>query len=455
MRISFGIAISLLSITFLELIAASGNRANAQQQAIPVPTNTLEYGEGIVPTPETLEDAWRIALSVDRRLEASQWNASAASSNLAAARAERFPSLNLGADYIALSQEPAFNLPSSPVLPSQLPFFEQSSGGAHAMVKQPLYTSGRISSGIRAAEAGTDASQAEYRRTQLDVKMSVAEYYVAVLRAIRQVEVFENKETSLAAHTRDVQAMLDKGLRKDGFALGEVALADARQRVFQARNGLEIARASYNRMLGRPLANPVQLAELQQENVVGNVEDFTRQALQCRPEIAQLSAQARVFREQAAGIEAEKRPQVGMAGGYLYQQDKYISPNGVAGVGMLVEWNLFDSGRASNQANALREKAEAVIRMRFDLESVIALEVRQKWLDLQTALQKTDVARQANAQADENLRVARERYQQQVGTNTEVLDAETLRVQAFTNFYDSSYEAALTRLRLRRVAGSL
>ena len=65
------------------------------------------------------------------------------------------------------------------------------------------------------------------------------------------------------------------------------------------------------------------------------------------------------------------------------------------------------------------------------------------------------VARQTTAQADENLRVARDRYQHQVGTNTEVLDAETLRIQAYTNFYDSTYQAVLTGLRLRRAVGTL
>ena len=56
------------------------------------------------------------------------------------------------------------------------------------------------------------------------------------------------------------------------------------------------------------------------------------------------------------------------------------------------------------------------------------------------------VARKTTAQADENLRVARDRYQHQAGTNTEVLDAETLRVQAYTNLYNSTYQAALAAL---------
>lgn len=432
----------------------------AQQPAAPLPETRYQGPSSLPEQPralETLEDAWNLALNADLRVEASLWNASSAARSLAAAQAERMPSVTLGADYIALSEEPSFRLPASGgLLPSQLPFFEQDSGGAGAVLMQPIYTSGRITSGIRAAQAGNSASHAELRRTRLDVKMSVAESYVAVLRTTRLVEVAENKAASLAAHARDVQAMVDRGVRaKTDLLSAQVALADARQQLFQAKNALDVARASYNRQLGRPLTEPVSLAELQEETVVEDIDQLTHQALQSRPEIDQLSAQAVALREQAAATDAKNGPQVAVAGGYLYQQNKYMTPNGVAGVGLTVQWNVFDSGRVCNQAAALRERAESLIRTRMDLESMVALEVRQKWLDLQTAVQRTDVARQANAQADENLRVVLDRYRQQVGTNTEVLDAETLRVQAYTNFYNSSYETALARLRLARAVGSL
>jgi outer membrane protein TolC len=174
-----------------------------------------------------------------------------------------------------------------------------------------------------------------------------------------------------------------------------------------------------------------------------------------RPEIAALAAQSRALREQAAGVKAKTGPQVALEGGYIYQQNQAIDPNGVAAVALGVQWTPMDSGRISHQASALMEKAEATTRIRKDTESMIALDVRQKWLDLQTAMGRVRVAQQATAQADDNLRVARDRYQNQVGTNTEVLDAETLRVQAYTNFYNSTYETVLAELRLRRAVGSL
>jgi outer membrane protein TolC len=405
---------------------------------------------------ESLEDAWRCALSTDQRLDAARCNVESATRSRAAAQAERFPSLTVGGDYLVLSQQPAFKLPASPFLPGELPFFQQDSGGFHAVVTQPLYTFGSITSGINAAEAEVSASQSEMERTRLDVKMSVAEYFIAVLRARRAVEVSASRVTSLASHSEDVGLLLDKGLvSRNDLLSAQLALADARQQLLQARNGLELAWAYYNRGLGRPLTQPVKLQEPQIDHVAGDVQQLTSQAIRNRPEIAELSAQAVRLREQAAALHAKNSPQIKLLGGYLYQQDRYIDPNGVAGVAVNAEWNLMDSGRVSNQAAALCEKAESLLRTRKDTESLVALEVRQKWLELQTAVQRLEVARQATQQAEENLRVARQRYQEQVGTNTEVLDAETLRVQAYTNLYNSTYEAVLARLRLSRAAGNL
>ena len=197
------------------------------------------------------------------------------------------------------------------------------------------------------------------------------------------------------------------------------------------------------------------MAELQDDGACSDANGLTAQAIQQRPELAALAAQARTLQQEAESERGKTGPQVAVQGGYMYQQDRYLEPNGLAGVMVGVEWNVLDMGRVRNRANALGDKAEAVIRLRRDTQSMIALEVRQRWLELETARQRVIVARQTTAQADENLRVARDRYQHQVGTSTEVLDAETLRIQAYTNFYDSTYQAVLAGLRLRRAVGTL
>lgn len=124
----------------------------------------------------------------------------------------------------------------------------------------------------------------------------------------------------------------------------------------------------------------------------------------------------------------------------------------MAGVGL--KWDL-DCGITRHQANALVRRANAVAAERADLESQISLQVRQAWLDVQNARERLKVTEAAITEAEENLRTARNRYTDGVGSNTEVMDALTLRLRSFVNYYSALYNAALAQLRLRRAIGDL
>jgi outer membrane protein TolC len=419
--------------------------------APPEPTTNADGSPPASNSAETLEDAWRIALQNDDRVKAGSWNISAADQARAAACAEGCPSLNVGANLLAISDQISI---VSPV--GDVPMFAQGSAGFHAIVTQPIYTAGKIDSQVAAAGAEVTANRAEAERTKLDVKMNVAELYVAVLRGRRVVEVAKSKVASLRAHAQDVdnRFQADKASRNEVLAV-QVALADARQQELRAANTLEMTNAAFNRALGRSMTEAVNIVDLKEDGEPAPVDDLVREAWERRPELRELSARAAALRERAAAACSENSPQVTLRGGYVYQSDTYLQPNGVAGVALTAEWNLFDSGRAEHKATALSQQAEAAVRLRRDAESTIALEIRQRWLEFQTAKQQIAFARVAVAQADENLRVVRDRYVQQLGNNTEVLDAETMRAQAYMNWYNSVYEAALVRLRLRRAAGEL
>ena len=58
-------------------------------------------------------------------------------------------------------------------------------------------------------------------------------------------------------------------------------------------------------------------------------------------------------------------------------------------------------------------------------------------------------------QAEENINVITDRYRQQLSTYTEVLDAETRRIQSLNNFYNAVYDENLAIFRLRRAVGDL
>ncbi len=405
---------------------------------------------------ETLEEAWSIALSRDHRIQASRLNADSTRQLVSAAKASRLPALSLESGFTVLDNAPAsiLNIPMSTV--DRIPTGEDKSVSYKATVALPLYTGGRIKAGIDAAASAWNAALQEERKTIQDVKLSVAEAYIAVLRAGRMAEVAEMNVTSLASYARDVEQFFEQGMvTKNDLLAAQVSLADARQRLTQAANALAVARAAYNRLLGRALDQPVALDDLSAEAVDTDLETLKSKALEKRPELVSLSEQSRALKNQASGARASSLPHLALSGGYSFTQNKYQVHEDVWAAHIGLRWDIFDGGVSRHNAAALRQRADALDAMRRDTVSLVALEVHQTCLDADEAFKRIAVTREAVSQSEENLRVAKDRYREGVGTHTEVLEAETLRTKSYTNYHNAIYDAVMAQIRLKYVTGDL
>ena len=168
-----------------------------------------------------------------------------------------------------------------------------------------------------------------------------------------------------------------------------------------------------------------------------------------------LSAKVRALRSLADSVHAGSLPQVVLTGGFSYTENRFLENEAFNDITLLAEWNFWDSSRKRNRSAQLEQSAEALLRKRVNVESQIALQVKKAWHDLDSAQQQVRVNQESLQSADENLRVSRNRYQQGVGTNTEVLDAQTLRTQVYSNYYSSLYESVLAGMKLQRAISIL
>ena len=406
---------------------------------------------------ETLGEAWEVALSADHSLRAAQRTTESAEARLGAARSQRLPTLTVDGGYSAKNNPSIvdiseLNLP----LADQFQVEEKTSYSYGASVKVPLYTSGRIRHGIDATNYGLEAVKLEQARTIQDLKMSVTEAYIGVLRAHRAHTVVESQVASLRSHARVTENLFKQGLTdKNALLSAKVALADAKQQALQERNDVDIANATYNRQLGRPLGQVVELEELNLALVRGDLPELTQRALQQRPAVLGLSRQVAALHERAAAVRSARGPQAALNGGYDYNKNNFQVNEGVWSVKLGLEWELFDGGNTNHRSAAIAREADALLESRADLESKIALEVRQTWLDLHESRERTSVTEQAVAQAEENLKVSKNLYEAGMVTHAEVLDAERLRSTTSSNHNNAIYDTALAGLRLRRTLGEL
>jgi outer membrane protein TolC len=429
---------------------------------------------------EDLAEAWAIALQSNPQLRASRETTAAAGLDLASSRSERLPQIQ------TLNLESFLTNPISVSGLGGQP--KAAKGGQESFTISavaavvPIYTGGRIRHTIENNRAQLGAARADEFAGVLDLKLDVARAYVDVLRADRGVAVARSSVTSLTAQARDVSNLVKQGLgiRNDLLA-AQVARSNAQQREIQTRNRLSIAWAAYNRYLCRPMETVVPLTDLVPESEApapapgghamdaalaadlepvvpdeAEIRALGDRALMHRPELASLSEQAHAHRAQAEVERAKVRPQVSFFAANIYQNARFLPTEADSGsASFLLSWTLFDGGRARRHAAAIEHRAGSQLSRRDDLASTIRLQVRSAWLTCREGERRIPVARAAIAQADENLRVARGRYLQQRGTNTEVLDAEAARVQSYDNYFNALYDAIVAGFELRRAVGDI
>ena len=446
---------------------------------------------------ENLQQAWGISLGVNQGLQAQQQTTIASGFDVKAANSARYFTVRSYNIDTFLAQSPKTKpsiagnnstgtgtggstgataaLPTVFLLGTKQTFFPISLTTASI----PLYTGGKLLKTVDSARYQLGAQRTQEQSTAIDLKLTVAEAYVGVLRAKRNLDTAKSNVEQLTSFARDVKNRLEQGLaiRSDDLA-AQVSLANAQLSEIQARTSLESAWATYNRYLCRPLDQYAELEEISElptddnywvqmaARVVasrgefagkndGEVRDLTARAFQLRPELAGLVQQARSLNAQADATRANLRPQVSLTGGFIYLGAENFVPQGNGFVSFIIDWTFTDSGRSRRQAHSLNAQERATSKRRADLAADVALQVRTRWLDLQRARQGVPVARFAVIQAEENVKVITDRYRQQLSTYTEVLDAETRRITSLNNFYNAVYDENLASFRLQRAVGDI
>jgi outer membrane protein TolC len=409
---------------------------------------------------ETLDEAWEAALVADGRFAAATSRSQASEAALAAARAERLPSVTATAATSVWRDTAAFDFGGRGFPVAQPLFAGDTLNVGSAQVSLPLYMGGALTANVAAAQADRDGQLLTANAVRQDLKYAVASAYIGVQRAASALEVARSNAASLAGHARDVEDLRRTGqVPTNDYLAAAVSLADARQRELQAQSALTIARALYNRRVGRPFDAPVDLEPLPTPlggpAIAAPLAELVAAARAARPELAHLDATAQGLAARADAARAARRPQLALNGGYAYLENAFLNRKDFWFVALGVRVNVFDSGRSRHASATLEHQSAAVAEERRDRESEVELEVRRASADLATARARLDVAGGAVQQAEENLRVVRDRYRNGEGTNTEVLDAETLRAEGANNLDTARYDLRLAELALARAIGGL
>jgi outer membrane protein TolC len=421
-------------------------------------------GSNIFSQPLSRSDAVAIALRQNSALLKGQADLRAAYGVEVQLRAIALPRLSAGGGYNAEQPSLIENFPLPAPLSTYIQFPNQN-WNADVKVEQSIYQGGRINSAFRSAKLTRAQALLNYQATLADTLLAVRVAYDDILLAALQIAVNEASVQLLTHEMEDERKRFAAGTVPQFDVLrAEVALANERPRLIQARNDYRISKNNLVNLLAVNLPKtvwediPLQLSDtLEARPYEIDLPAALERAVEKRPELAALRKARDLRREDLVSAKSAYKPGAEVFGGYQWQSLPYENNLGrdLSGwiAGAQLSWSIFDGQLTRGkvmEAQAHYERAQLDID---DSGRQIELEARTAYSNFIEAHEVLETQKMVQEQAQEALRLAEARLAAGTGTQLDVLDAQTALTQARTTQAQSLHDYAVARARLQRALG--
>lgn len=423
----------------------------------------IAAAQDLAPERLSLDEARMRAVAASHRLAEARARAAAAEEAVAVRAAAERPLVAALGTYTRTNHVTEFIVPSPTGGAPRVLYPDVPDKYATRLDLQwPIYSGGRTDALERAARAEASAASADVAAAQGDLRLEVTRAFWALVTARATFGVLEQSLTRTDAHVRDVRERFQTGLvPPNEIASAEAQHARQRMLLVEAQNQRDIASAELARLLGLDLLQPIEPVETLEAPplTAAPLATLLTEARTMRQERRSLEQRIQAADFQRAAAAAGSRPTVAVTGGFDYARPNLrIFPiaerwDDSWDAAIAVRWPLWDGDRARTEAAQAGRLVEAARQRLAEFDSVLALEVQQRLLELASGRAAITAADEAVRAASEARRVVNERYRAGVATQTEVLDADVALLQAELDRTRTFAGVRLAEARLDRALG--
>lgn len=305
-------------------------------------------------------------------------------------------------------------------------------------VHQPLFTGFNLLTSHEKAVLEKEQAASQIDNAELQLITAIQNVFLELLQARENVRSAEDSLVRLRSQLKVSTAFYDVGLRpKLDMLQAEVDVATAEQLLLAARNNVDTRAAQLNTLIGVNVREDVEyVGALEYFPLVLTLEDCLQRAVQNRPDLLIARQTVMVAEKDVVLAGVPYYPQVGADFNYvragedaLVQGGEYHSPSEWnAQIGM--KWTFFEWGKTYYGEKQAQRNVSRLVQEYQNLENEALFEVKKNVLQIEETEKRIAAAKQGLVAAKESYRMAVARYEAQVGTNADVLDAQAAQTQA-------------------------
>lgn len=335
---------------------------------------------------------------------------------------------------------------------------------------QPIYAGGKIATARRMARIGEEVAGEQQRMTRMDVLVEADNTYWTLVAVEGKVRMLESYAAQMDTLYNQASVAFEAGMAIENDRLRiEAKRSEIRYQLQKARNGADLCRMSLCRVIG--VGNDVHPEPT--DTLFKPAAPGALQAdLEARPELRMLEQQVALGEQQIRDARSGMLPTAGLSLGYTYYGNIKLQSMVDAGNGTFVPYSqefrdglgmamvavqipIFHWGESRKKVRKARFELQ---NARLDLQKntrMMSLEVEQAIRNVEDGYRMIQTAELALRQAEENLRVMRNRHAAQMAPLTDLLDAQSQWQQAASNRIEAQTQYRIYETQYLRATGRL
>jgi len=401
----------------------------------------------------TLEETITLAIQVNLELKSSKEETAASLSAKKAQRTHFFPTFSTSYKYTR-SDEGART--------GGLAMGSKDEYGFVTSFSQPIFTGFSLLNQYKISRLGLDVSKTSESLLRQDIIFESKKRYFELLQTQKLIGIAKETVTQIAAQKDVAENFYKVGMTPlNDFLQAQVELANAEQELIVAKNNLDNAEANFNVLLRRPIRAPVKVADILEYSPFEQDIDYCfDMAERNRLETKISDLEIEIAEKELALAKKDYFPTISLEGNYFFYGDDWDVDGGAGifdpegwNVMAVASWNFWEWGKTAYGA---KEKLSRLTQAELKKEALldnIHLEVKNAFLRTQEAEKAMIAVKKAIEQAKENFRINEERYKEQIATQTDVLNAQTLLSETITKYYNALYAFKIAKAALYRAMG--
>lgn len=327
---------------------------------------------------------------------------------------------------------------------------------------QPLYQGGKIRHSIRRAGQERTLAALKSQTDAADLKLSLLEQYMQLFSLYREQEVLSRNIEESERRLHDIRRMKEEGLITNNDVLrSEMQLTNDRLSLQQTDNDIALVSQQLDILLGldeRLLIAP-DTTLLHLAISMESYDRYVEEACAEDPTMKQLRMQTEIARTDVDLARAALRPGVS-----LYASNTLARPiartmedlyNNTWNVGLSISVPLSALYKGSHKVRENRVAVE--VRRNAEEQEIqrIRVQVRTAFLRHREAVQQVEALQLSARQAQENYRIMQNRYMNQLAILTDLLDANSVRLDVELQLTAARTRVIYTYYQLQRAIGRL